>query len=212
VARYARFAHDCPRLLPGAIRSAAFIDQFEREVVLFLEHEQAIKRFLQSDPRLIALCHWNAQIDNAWFWRDGRGSLQCGLMDWGHVGQMNVAFALWGCLSGTLQSIWDRDLEGLLDLFIQEFNRHGGPRLTLQELRLHLQLYIAVMGLSYFVASPARILAACPDATAATGPDDPMLRNAETARNNLHILGIFLNVWRTHRLGAVLQECLPQLR
>ena len=30
---------------------------------------------------MIALCHWNANIDNAWFWREPDGALRCGLID-----------------------------------------------------------------------------------------------------------------------------------
>lgn len=211
VGNYAEFAAKCPQLLPAAIRSPEFIARFDREAVRFLKHEKTIKRFLQSNPQLIALCHWNAQIDNAWFWRDATGSLQCGLMDWGHVGQMNVAFSLWGCLSGTLWSIWRRELDGLLALFTDELHEHGGPRVAVSELRLHLQLYIALMGLSYFIASPMRILTARPDAVTAAGPLDLMFRDSETARNNLHILGVFLQLWLTHDFGAVLEELLQRL-
>jgi len=38
----------------------------------------AVRRQSQSDPKLIALCHWNANIDNAWFWRDEASVLRCG--------------------------------------------------------------------------------------------------------------------------------------
>ncbi|HEX4376062.1 MAG TPA: hypothetical protein VHZ99_02810 [Steroidobacteraceae bacterium] len=212
VLEYADFAARAPQLLPAAIRSAAFIERFDRDIVRFLEHEQRIRQFLHSNSELIALCHWNAQIDNAWFWRDERGALRCGLMDWGHVGQMNVAFSLWGCLSGAPQSIWERELEGLLRLFADELHGHGGPRLELAELHLHLQLYVAMMGLSYFIASPSRIVLARADVFGAAGPFDPMFRATETARNNLHILGVFLNLWRTQDFGDVLDRCLQQGR
>jgi hypothetical protein len=210
VVEYADFAARGPQLLPAAIRSTAFIDRFDRDIVRFLAHERQIRHFLHGSSELIALCHWNAQIDNAWFWRDGGAELQCGLMDWGHVGQMNVAFSLWGSLSGAPQSIWDDELDGLLRLFVDELQRHGGPQLELPALELHLQLYVAMMGLSYFIASPSRIVAARPDVFSATGPLDPMFRSSETARNNLHILGIFLNLWRTRDFGAVLDRWLQR--
>ena len=114
VAQYADFAAQCPQLLPAHIVTSRFVARLEHEVCRYLEHEATIKRFLQSNSDLIALCHWNAQIDNAWFWRDASGVLQCGLMDWGHVNQMNVAFSLWGCLSGAIQEIWDGHLRNCL--------------------------------------------------------------------------------------------------
>jgi hypothetical protein len=208
--QFADFAAQCPQLLPTAVTSREFIARFERESVQFLRHEGTIRRFLQSNSNLIALCHWNAQIDNAWFWRDPSGALQCGLMDWGHAGQMNMAFSLWGCLSGAPQSVWDRELPALLLLYTDELQRQGGPRLDIAELTLHLQLYIAMMGLSYFVASPSRILSTLPEAAQAVGPLDPMFRRDDRARNNLHLLSILLSLWLSQDFGAVLDRLLQR--
>jgi hypothetical protein len=209
--QFADFAAQCPQLLPAEIISPAFIAKLQDEACRFLKHEGTIKRFLQSNSDLIALCHWNAQIDNAWFWHDSSGALQCGLMDWGQVNQMNVAFSLWGCLSGAGQEIWDRHLEELIVLFANEFHRHGGPRVGAPELRLHLQLYIAMMGLSYFMASPSRILASLPEAVKASGPLDLVFRSSETARSNLHVLSVFLSLWQSHDFGAILDRLLERL-
>jgi hypothetical protein len=208
VQAYADFAARCPQLLPAAVASGSFIERFGREAALYLQHEAAIRRYLQGQSDLIALCHWNAQIDNAWFWRDSVGELQCGLMDWGRVSQMNVAFSIWGCLSGAPQAVWDRHLDELLRLFTQELEQRGGPRIPVAQLRRHLWLYIAIMGLSYFVASPSRILSAVPEAVTATGPHDPMFRRDDRARNNLHILSVFLSLWLQQDFGAVIQDLL----
>lgn len=212
VRQYADFAVRCPQLLPPAVRRPQFIAELDRDACRVLQHEAAIKRFLQSNPNLIALCHWNAQIDNAWFWRDAVGDLQCGLLDWGHVGQMNLAFPLWGCLCGADQEIWDDHFEELLTLFTDEFHRHGGSRIDVSELKLHLLMYMALMGVSFFMASPSRILLRMPEAVHATGPRDPIFRTNETARNNLHCLSIFLSLWESQKFGSVLDEFLKGSR
>jgi len=208
VAQFADFVAKCPRLFPAHIAARAFFEQLEREAGEFIRHEATIKRFLQSNPDFIALCHWNANIDNAWFWRDAAGALQCGLMDWGHAGRMNVAFSLWGCLSGAPLEVWDLHLEELLGLFAGELREHGGPRLEVAELNLHMELYAATMGLAYFLDSPARILARLPEVVDAVGPSDPMFRRSETVRNQLHMSQVFLNLWQTHDIGASLQRLL----
>ena len=210
VRQYADFAARCPQLLPDAIRDPEFIAALDRDTCRVVQHEATIKRFLQSNPGLIALCHWNAQIDNAWFWRDALGELQCGLMDWGHVGQMNLAFPLWGCLSGADQEIWDGHFDELLTLFVEEFQRHGGACIEVAELKLHLLLYMAVMGVAYFMASPARIQSRMPESVHASGPRDAAFRNSDTARNNLHCLSIFLSLWRKEDFGGVLDRFLQQ--
>jgi hypothetical protein len=211
VARYAEFAALHPRLLPANITSAPFIAKLDREVGRLLQHETTIKRFLHGNPDYIALCHWNAHIDNAWFWRDASSSLQCGLMDWGRVRQLNVAFALWGCLSGAGLEIWDLHLDALLELFASEFQQQGGARLDPAELKLHLELYVAMMGLAWLMESPARILMRLPETATATGPRDPVFRKSESARNLLHILTVFLNLWQTHDFGSSLDRLLERL-
>jgi hypothetical protein len=211
VASFAEFVARYPRLFPPNIGPELF-SRLDREAVRFLRHEATINRFLQSNPDLIALCHWNANIDNAWFWRDESGALHCGLMDWGHAGQMNVAFSLWGSLSAASLDVWDHHLEELLTLFVDELRVNGGPRLDIEELRLHLELYAGLMGFAYFVESPARILFRLPEAVNASGPRDPIFQTSETARNQLHISTVVLNLWRTHDIGAGLDRVLDRMR
>ena len=210
MASYADFARRCPQLLPAPIADPAFIASFERQALRVLDHEEAIKRFLHADDSLIALCHWNAQIDNAWFWRDPDGVLQCGLIDWGRVRQMNLAYALWGCLVGADLAIWERHLDELLALFVAEFTSHGGPDMDMAKLKLSLQLYAATIGLAGIMIAPERILLRLPEAEFAAGPGDPVIRAHEEARCFLHILTIFLSQWRSQDFGASLDRMLAK--
>ncbi len=212
VARFAEFARQHPQLLPASIADPDFFAELAADVGLFLEHEPAIKAFLQSDSDYIALCHWNANIDNAWFWRDSNRELQCGLMDWGRVRQLNLAYALWGSLSGAALEVWNQHLEQLLDLFVSEFHRHGGPLLDPEELEFHLQLYAATMGLAWLLEAPARILQRLPEAAGASGPTDPVFLKDESARNQLHIATNLLNFWQTRGFRANLHRNLHRLK
>ncbi len=210
IARYADFAERYPRLLPDNVADPAFFAELDRQAGRFLRHEPTIKQFLQSDPDLIALSHWNANIDNAWFWRDASGAKQCGLMDWGRVRQMNVAYALWGCLSGAGLEVWDEHLRELLELFVRELRYNGGPRIDPAELELHLELYTAMMGLAWLLEAPEKVLHRLPEAPRASGPTDPLFRNNESARNQLHVSTAFLNFWQTHDFGASLDRLLER--
>src|SRR5262249_40815037 len=131
--RFGEFFAACPQLVPENIRAPELIAKLTAEAPRFLEHQGAIRRYLYSKPELIALCHWNANIDNAWFWRDDQGKVQCGLMDWGRVGQMNVALALWGCLAAAEKALWDEHLDDLLALFVAEYRAAGGPAIDVAE-------------------------------------------------------------------------------
>jgi hypothetical protein len=206
IARYGAFAAQCPQLLPSAVTSPQFIAQLGRDAVRYLRRQAGIKQFLHADPDYVALCHYNAHIDNAWFWREPSGRLQCGLLDWGRVRQMNVAYALWGSLCGASLEIWNNHLDELLQLFIEEYSAHGGPRLKLERLKLHLDLYVASVGLSMLMDAPTLVLARLPEAATAQGPRDPVFRTNQIALGFFHVFTAFLNLWQMHDFGASLDR------
>jgi len=206
VARYAAFAEELPRLLPPAIRTPAFFAELAEGAALFQRHEDAIKHYLHEREDCIALCHWNANSDNAWYWRDGTGELQCGLLDWGSVGQMHVAMTLWGCLSSAQDWLWREHLDELLALFVREYAGAGGPRLDPAELKTHLLLYTAMMGLCWLMDAPPRIRREVPELALCTGPLDPRITASETARVQLQMMTNFLAFWESAKLSAVLRE------
>jgi hypothetical protein len=204
IRRYAAFAARYPQLLPANVRTPEFIARLERDAVRFAQHEAAIQRFLNNDPRFIALCHWNTNIDNAWFWRDAHDELQCGLLDWGMVRQMNVTIALWGGLCGADLELWDQHCDDLLSLFSDQLHAHGGPRLTVEELTLHLHLSVAMLGVAMMMDVPALIVARVPEAHGAQGPSDPILLQDPVAHGFLHVFTNFLNLWERRDFGASL--------
>ena len=208
VDRYAAFAARSPQLLPPNVASPSFIQRLRRDVVRYRRHEAAVKRFLQSDRDYIALCHYNANIDNAWFWRDASGGLHCGLLDWGRVRQMNVAYSLWGSLCGASLSLWEHHIDELLTLFVHEVHALGGPRLELSRLKVHLHFYVATMGLATLIDAPALVLSRLPEAADAASPLDPVFQRDEVARTFLHVFTTFMNLWQTQDIGATLDRWL----
>ncbi len=210
VARFSEFSANFPQLLPRNITSSAFLSQLADEVPRYLKHELAIKQFLHSRPEFIALCHWNANVDNAWFWRDAHSELECGLMDWGRVGQMNIALAIFGALSAAETELWDKSLAELLALFVAEFHRCGGPALDVQELKFHLLLFVAMMGLAWLMDAPALIQAQIPELAEMESRFDPRFKANETARVQLHMMTTVLNLWQTEDFGVVLDQFLSR--
>ncbi len=209
--RCADFAIRSPQLLPAEIRSPAFLAQMEQDALRIHRHEAAIQRYLCGNSDMIALCHWNAHIDNVWFWTDERGELHCGLIDWGRVGQLTLGTALWGCLSAAHSSIWDDHLDEVLALFADVYNEQGGPRIAVDELEFHLSLHMALMGVSRLLISPDFILLRLPEAANASGPLDPIFHGVDPARNSLHIYTMLLKYWRRRDFGAHLDQMLERL-
>jgi len=204
VARYGEFAAAYPGLLPANIRAPAFLARLADEAPRLQAVQGTVQQLLGSRPEHIALCHWNANIDNAWFWRDAHGDLQCGLLDWGNASRMNVAMALWGCLSGAELALWDDHLQQLLELFTAEFSAAGGPALDTQELERHLFLYAASMGLAWLLDVPSTLAARVPDLATVTDRRDPRIREDEAARTQLQMLAVFLNLWERRNVEHLL--------
>ena len=95
--RLAEFVATLPRLLPANVGSPEFLARLREDVPRIAHHEHTIAGQLAADSDYVALCHWNANIDNAWFWRaggrrrfalrlDGLGMRQPDELGHGHLG------------------------------------------------------------------------------------------------------------------------------
>lgn len=208
VIRLADFAEKYPNLVPANIASPDFHKRLAEDLPRFLEHEHALKQFLNSQEKFIALIHWNANVDNGWFWRNAQDELECGLLDWGGVGQMNVGLALWGALSGAETTMWNDHLDELLALFAAEFHHCGGPSLDVDELKLHMLLFVAMMGISWLLDGPARIQKHVPELSSVDSRFDARIKTDETARTVLQMTINFLNLWQTQAFGKLLERAL----
>jgi hypothetical protein len=202
--RLAEFILQYPHLAPAHIADHTFLHGFCAEAPLVIEQQEDIWRFLYSRADMIALCHMNANIDNAWFWREADGALRSGLIDWGSVGQMSVASSIWGCIGAAEPETHDRHLDELLDLFVAEYARAGGPILDRAELAQHLELHVMISALHMTTAPPA-ILREVPDPAVAADRYDPIFTANETARVQLKVTISLLNMWERRDLGRLLR-------
>lgn len=204
------FAERYPQLFPESlqIKSPQFKklrQQFISDIPVLVAAEAKIKKVITGNPDFFAFCHWNANIDNCWFWRDEAGTLQCGLMDWAMAGQLSVAQAVLGAISGAEQSIWNDHLEEILTVFIEEYAAHGGPRLAIDELRLHILLIQAVSAVSYSMSAPLAVTREITDLDKVKSYRDECFQQHENARIQLHMMTRLLNVWQTRGIGELIR-------
>lgn len=210
IAALRAFVDRYPRLIPAEIVAPEFIERFAAEAQQYLQHERHIKRHLNSWHDGIALCHWNANVDNAWFFTDKDGALRAGLLDWGSVGQMNVAQSIFGVLCAVEVEFWDRHANELIALFAEEYTRRGGPALDVAELSAQTHLFVALLGIAWMIDAPAIIAAQLPGLAPGDDRFTPTVRDNFLARAQLHLLTVFLNAWRRGDHGALLREFLRQ--
>jgi hypothetical protein len=195
-----------PKLFPENVRAPEFREQFIRDIADVVAAEGRIREVLYGNPEFIAFAHWNANIDNCWFWRDAQGALLCGFMDWANAGQISVAQSVSGAISGAEPFVWNEHLDELLTVFIEEYAEQGGPRLSLDELRLHILLIVAVSGVAYSMGAPIAMERDIEDIDAVASYRDDCFRKHENARIQLHMMTKMLNVWQTRKLGDVVRK------
>ncbi|MDN4520482.1 hypothetical protein [Mycolicibacterium austroafricanum] len=196
-----QFATRHPSLLPADVVTPEFLARLSDDVAVIPGRVDALWERLGADADYVALCHWNANVDNAWFWRDG-GRLGCGLLDWGCVGRMNLAMAVWGALCSAETSMWDRDFEHLLRCLVAEFTEAGGPAIDAAVLREHVLAYVAIMGTTWLLDVPGFLLKALPEKVG--DRFDPAIADSEQIRSRLLMMTNFLNLWAMSDTEAVL--------
>ena len=199
------FVERYPQLFPEQIRDPALREQFIADLPDVLTQQATIRKILYGNPDLIAFAHWNANIDNCWFWRDDQGELHCGFMDWANASPISVAQSISGAISGAEPELWNDRLDELLGVFIDEYAAHGGPHLDLEELRLHVLLIVVMSGVAFSMRAPVAIEREIADVDALESDRDEQFKRHENARIQLHMMTKMLNVWHSYRLGDVVR-------
>ncbi|QQV77657.1 hypothetical protein H5J25_02320 [Sphingomonas aliaeris] len=205
IAALREFARRNPTLLQDGLGDPAFLDRLAQEAEIAIGLEDAIRDELARDRDYVALCHWNMNIDNAWFRQDGDG-LKAGLLDWGSVGQMNLAQAFFGMVCSAEIDFVNLHRAELLHLLVDTYRSTGGPAIDVARLDDLVQLSTALLGLAWIIDAPTVIAQHCPEYAQAADRRDPIIRDHFLARAQLQILNNFLNAWRTDGIGDTLRR------
>ena len=200
------FIERYPRLCPDIVRAPQLRAQFLHDIPDLVAAQDRIQATLFGNPDFIAFAHWNANIDNCWFWRDAHAQLQCGFLDWANAGRISLAQSINGAISGAEPFIWNDHLDELLLVYIEDYAARGGARLDLDALRLHVLLIVAVSGVAYAMGAPVAIEREVANLDAVASYKDAHFAEHETARIQLHMMTKTLNVWHTRQLGDVIRR------
>ncbi|HWA64751.1 MAG TPA: hypothetical protein VG899_00060 [Mycobacteriales bacterium] len=206
VERYADFAARAPQLLPASIRSESFLAELRTQAPRSVELATALRAAQQDAPNLDAFCHWNANIDNAWFWRDGDGDLACGLMDWGNVGEINLVTALASALIFTEPDFLVANIGHFLDRFARVFTEAGGGPLDAAVLERQFALHVVAGGLQWPLGAVPRLERHVGDLDGLEDRFDPRIADDEFARTQLHLLTAYLMLWQAFDARRVIDE------
>jgi len=200
-----RFAEQYPQLFDDGLGEAALLQSIADNALMLLELAPQIVDWIGAQRDYLGLCHSNLNLDNGWFWRDGTGELEVGLLDWGNVGQMPFARAIIGMICCAETDFVRAHRDGLIDLFADEFQRHSAASLDPAILKLTVKLALPLLALGWMGDIGPLIETMVPDL--ATVPDrfDPRIRNDVVVRSQLRGLMIILSEWRANDVGGMLR-------
>ncbi|MFM6932305.1 MAG: hypothetical protein ACKOUT_08690 [Novosphingobium sp.] len=197
-----------PQLFPAEITASPFIDRFCCDIASAIHHEARLRAFLHADPRLIALAHWNTNLDNAWFEEEPDGELTAGLLDWGMVRRMNVGYGIWGGLSAAEPAMLREEMDALLALFAAEMAANGGAYISAQAIGDHFDLSLALLAAALLLEAPALLLERAPGLPRYSGPHDPALESDGVVEGFLKVFTNMLVLWHCRRIGDTLERLL----
>eukprot|EP00415_Alexandrium_ostenfeldii_P000965 UN0965 len=80
-------------------------------------------------PDYVVFTHQNLNVDNAFFWRDGEGKLDCGIFDWGNIKAMGMGHMFYWWLYTAEWHVLCEHVQGIMDYTIDTYRENGGPEL-----------------------------------------------------------------------------------
>lgn len=86
-------------------------------------------------PDMVGMMHTNLQSDNAYYWRDEEGKLDCGIIDWGGLSPGHIVHRLSGMITSALGEVLDEHEDMLLWTFVSEFFKECGILIDFGELK-----------------------------------------------------------------------------
>jgi len=136
-----------PQLFSERARSAANQERVLKTLQQSAAHWDDIKAYIGNTSDFVGIQHANLQADNAYFWRDEDGNLDCGVFDFsGIMRQQSYVNNFMGCLSGADADLLEEYEEQFMRCFSDEYARYGGPPIDAEELVLRYRLFYLMCG------------------------------------------------------------------
>ena len=158
--RSGRFPHRF--LCEPAVLEPAFLARFREQILDALVYNPLFGKYAANDARFVGLTHTNLQLDNAYFWRDANGDLDCGLLDWYSCSRAAYAQVWLGCLSGAEGHVLAAHDLDIFASFAAEHEKFGGPKIDPEDLRERFTLFFPSYLIGNFTKIKTHILSEVP--------------------------------------------------
>jgi len=185
------FSETAKVVFPSYVTSDGFQKKFRSTMMKLSAYNAEIEYWKHSDPDYIAFGHQNLNMDNAFFWRDAEGNLDCGIFDFGGFGSASLPHRVWWGLNCAEFDQIKNNLAEYIDGFNTMYSDFGGPKLNKDVMRMAI-IITALQNTMFMVAAVPNCLTMCP------------LKEWETIQDR-HDLRISSNVGGKSTLRTTLQ-------
>jgi len=136
------------KLFPPDVCDPLKLESMADELVAMSPYFFDMQRYFQANHSdYVAAMHVNLQADNAFFWRDEYGNMDCGCFDWGNFNRSPFCVNFLGVTNSIETESLIEHLDSMFAFFMDEYHRCGGPKLSLEEMKLryHLGFVVAIV-------------------------------------------------------------------
>mmetsp|Transcript_75622 Transcript_75622/g.200613 ORF Transcript_75622/g.200613 Transcript_75622/m.200613 type:complete len:200 (+) Transcript_75622:1-600(+) len=125
--------------------TTACLDRFFSEAREMGQYVAEMSFWDQMHPELWMLCHPNAQLDNAFYWKNAAGDIRCGLIDFGMTQYNSMTSCIGNGWMGAEYDMLDEHEEGLVKCFIDCYHTETGVRFDYDDFYMHVKLTQAIV-------------------------------------------------------------------
>eukprot|EP00421_Protoceratium_reticulatum_P059210 CAMPEP_0168504022 /NCGR_PEP_ID=MMETSP0228-20121227/76156_1 /TAXON_ID=133427 /ORGANISM="Protoceratium reticulatum, Strain CCCM 535 (=CCMP 1889)" /LENGTH=488 /DNA_ID=CAMNT_0008521095 /DNA_START=48 /DNA_END=1515 /DNA_ORIENTATION=- len=182
-------------VFPDYVAEAPFQRKFRDTMMLLNAYSAEINWWKNANTDYASLGHQNLNVDNAYFWRDESGGLDCGVFDFGGFSCSSLPHKLWWMLNMAEFKQVKANMDDYIDAFIRMYHEHGGPLLERDTVKTGI-IITALQNCMIMVSALPNALKQCPAKEWLTIKDrhDPRIAGnidgKSTLRSNIHVLNI----------------------
>lgn len=155
------FSITAKALFPDYVTKPQFQGKFRRTILKVSAYQQEINYWKFQDRLYVALTHGNLNIDNAYFWRDASGDLDCGILDFGGFGETSVPERMWWCLNCAQFENIRQNLDGFILTYCEVYKKFTGAEVDPAKMRKML-LISAIQNCMFMITAIPNTLRQCP--------------------------------------------------
>merc|ERR1711988_479311 len=116
-------------VFPEWARTENYTKKFNEVMMKVNAYTAEMNYWMHMNHDYTALGHMNLNVDNAYFWRDTDGQLDCGVFDWGGMGSSSYGGKLWWWYYCMDYDVFAKSITKFLETFCEDYQAAGGPAL-----------------------------------------------------------------------------------